>query len=185
MGTGSPVPLDNLEDRKAIKRVFPGLGSDDFTITSERDEDYNCIAWAASDTHHSFWWPDNDSYWPFWSKREETIPCFVNAFRWLGYRVCGNSRLETAFEKVALYTIGEVPKHMARQLRDGTWTSKCGGYEDITHFTLDAVECYGPYPPHGEYGSPLLYMKRFILISWGVIFLQFLTWKIDVLRGKL
>lgn len=55
---------------------------------------------------------------------------------------------------------------MARQLPDGTWTSKCGRNEDITHFTLDALESYGP--PHGaldEYGCPVLYMRRFVVIA--------------------
>jgi hypothetical protein len=138
---------------------------------------YNCIAWAAGDTER-WWWPSGDDYWPFWSSRVESISSFVKAFRWLGYRICKNSRLEFAFEKVALYTINKEPKHMARQLRDGTWTSKCGGLEDITHFTLDAVESYGPFP-YAEYGSPELYMKRFIPVSWIVRLLQALVRKFN------
>lgn len=67
---------------------------------------------------------------------------------------------------------------MARQLRDGTWTSKCGGAEDITHFTLDALESYGPHPK-GNYGTPVLYMKRFVVISWFVRFLQWIEWKVE------
>jgi len=65
---------------------------------------------------------------------------------------------------------------MARQLRDGTWTSKCGGNEDITHFTLDALECYGPSYPREEYGCPVLYMKRLIPISWLIRFIQRVAW---------
>jgi hypothetical protein len=174
-----------------LESLFPRLANAGYEKTSEQTGyppspgAYNCIAWAAGDTHHGFWWPDGDSYWPSWIIREETIPCFVRTFHWLGYRVCKNSRPEIGFQKVALYAIGQKPKHMARQLRDGTWTSKCGGLEDITHFTLDAVECHGPYPPHAEYGSPLLYMKRFVVASWVVTGLQFLAWKIDMLRGRL
>lgn len=92
--------------------------------------------------------------------------------------VCDNSRAEFAFEKVALYMLHDEPKHMARQLRDGTWTSKCGPAEDITHFTLDAVESYGPEPWRAEYGRPELYMKRFIPISWVVRLLQITVRKI-------
>ena len=99
----------------------------------------------------------------------------------LGYSVCDNSRLEFLFEKVALYAIDKVPKHMARQLRDGTWTSKCGPQEDITHLTLDALESYGS---PNAYGSPELYMKRFIPVSWIVRFLQTLIRKIDALRNR-
>lgn len=163
-----------------LETFFPKLAAAGYEKTSERTGQppnpraYNCIAWAANDTWR-WWWPDEDNYWPFWSKRDPTISCFVKTFRWLGYRVCDNSRFEFAFEKVALYAVGQEPKHMARQLRDGTWTSKCGGEEDITHFTLDAVECYG----RNGYGCPVLYMKRSLLVSWVVRSLQFLTWKFD------
>jgi hypothetical protein len=119
-------------------------------------------------------WPQADAEWPFWSPRLESRDAFVAAFGWLGYRVCDNSRIEFWFEKVALYERGNVPKHMARQLRDGTWTSKCGGSEDITHFTLDALESY-------DYGSPALYMRRLILISWITKCLQWLEWKIELM----
>ncbi len=72
---------------------------------------------------------------------------------------------------------------MARQLRDGTWTSKVGGEEDITHFTLDALESYGH--PFGEYGDPVLYMRRFIPISWAVRGVQYVHWKIEALKNLL
>ena len=67
---------------------------------------------------------------------------------------------------------------MARQLRDGRWTSKCGGAEDITHFTLDALESYGP-DPKGHYGCPVLFMKRFIPFSWVVRSIQWFEWQIE------
>ncbi len=146
---------------------------------------YNCIAWAASDTHHGFWWPGPDTHWPFRLEREENISCFVKAFRRLGYRECSNSRLEFGYEKVALYSIGDEPKHMARQLADGTWTSKLGGLEDIRHFTLDAVESFGPAPIYGEYGRPTLYMRRLLVVSWIVRTFQFAHWKIERLMGAI
>jgi hypothetical protein len=166
-----------------LESIFPKLTAAGYEKTSDATGyppmpgAYNCIAWAASDTQRGFWWPHEDAYWPFWSSRELSISSFVKAFHGLGYRICDNSRLEFGFEKVALYTINKVPKHMARQLRDGTWTSKCGGDEDITHYTLDALESYGPYP-NAEYGFPELYMRRFILVSWVVRFLRVLTWKL-------
>jgi len=173
-----------------LEIIFPKLVAAGYEKTSDetgyppRPGAYNCIAWAAADMQRGFWWPQGDSYWPFWIEREVTIPCFVRTFRWLGYRVCDNSRLEFAYEKIALYAIGQEPKHMARQLKDGTWTSKCGGAEDITHFTLDALESYGPiYGPNhrAAYGSPVLYMKRLTPISWIVRFIQFATWKVQSL----
>ncbi len=150
----------------------------DATNSPPNDGAYNCIAWAAHDVHH-WWWPHPDLDWPFWSKREDTIPAFIGAFKWLGYFRCDNSRVQFLFEKVALYADGDSPKHMARQLPDGTWTSKCGGAEDITHFTLDALESYGPGPLKGHYGCPVLFLRRFILISWLVRLLQWTEWRIE------
>jgi hypothetical protein len=167
-----------------LESVFPKLFAAGYEKTSEKTGHppkpgaYNCIAWAANDMKH-WWWPDKDSYWPF-KERQTTIPCFIKAFRLLGYRVCDNSRSEFAFEKVALYAINKIPKHMARQLKNGSWTSKCGGEEDITHFTLDAVESFGPY----AYGAPELYMRRLIFISWIVKLFQLLIGKTKELFGE-
>ena len=113
-------------------------------------------------------WPQPDSYWPFWSPRVLNRRAFIWAFLGFGYFKCENSRTERWFEKVALYELNGEPKHMARQLADGTWTSKCGGAEDITHFTLDALESYGPHPFKAEYGEAVVYMKRFIPVAWVV-----------------
>lgn len=161
------------------ERAFPKLAAAGYTKTSDEtppNGEYNCIAWAAADTSHGFWWPHPDGYWPFWLRRELTIECFVRAFRWLGYRKCGHSRREFAYEKVALYALGSVPTHMARQLRDGTWTSKLGHWEDIVHFTLDALESYGS----NAYGRPVLYMRRFILVAWIMRAIQWLQWKVEL-----
>ncbi len=167
-----------------LERAFDKLAAAGYDKTSNatdrppKEGAYNCIAWAATDTHH-WWWPHPDLDWPFWSERVETIPAFITAFRWLGYIRSDNSRLEPFFEKVALYADGDSPKHMARQLPDGTWTSKCGGNEDITHYTLDALESYGPLPLKGYYGCPILFMKRFILLSWIIRLLQSAEWMIE------
>jgi len=152
---------------------------------------YNCIAWAAEDIYN-WWWPSPWTYWPPWIKRrEETVLCFVKTFRWLGYRICKTSSREFGFDKIALYAIHKSyspqplpsalqelhdlwePTHMARQLPDGAWTSKCGPNEDITHYTLDALESYGPaYGSADSYGRDVLYMRRFCLVSWVVRGLQ-------------
>jgi hypothetical protein len=160
-----------------LELAFPKLYAAGYDKTSERTDipptpgAYNCIAWAAHDSWN-WWWPTGNDYWPFLANRANSIPCFIKAFRLLGYRVCADSRREFGFEKVVLYAINKVPKHMARQLRDGTWTSKCGGEEDITHYTLDALET------QNLYGSPELYMRRLIFVSWVIRFAQILIHKI-------
>jgi transposase len=165
-----------------LERTFPKLLAAGYDITSPDTSSlsttYNCIAWAAHDTRHGFWWPHEYGHWPLRLRREATVDCFIRAFRFLGYQKCNHSRPEFACEKVALYAIGGVPKHMARQLADGTWTSKLGDWEDITHYTLDALESYGPWPL-GEYGTPAIFMKRLIPVGWCVRATQFAVWKIE------
>jgi hypothetical protein len=48
------------------------------------------------------------------------------------------------------------PKHAARQLPNGNWTSKMGRFEDIQHFELSSIG--GPF-----YGEASVYMARKVL----------------------
>lgn len=186
-----------------VEAVFPKLAAAGYEKTSERTGlptepgSYNCIAWAANDAR-CWWWPVPDAYWPPWSKsREVTVECFVRTFRWLGYRPCKHSRRDPGFEKVVLYAIHRstapvtppsdlrqfgdwIPTHMSRQLKDGAWTSKIGGEEDISHFTLDGLERYGLYAPGvPHYGCPIVYMRRFVLVSWLVRIMQRILWRFE------
>lgn len=75
---------------------------------------------------------------------------------------------------------------MARQLPDGSWTSKCGGNEDIAHFTLDALESYGlAHGARDEYGCPVLYMRRFVVVTAIVRFGQLLQRIYKVISDKI
>jgi hypothetical protein len=86
--------------------------------------------------------------------RQETVESFLSAFATKGYHPCNSVELERNFEKVALYCKGDKPKHMARQLEDGTWTSKLGVRGiDIIHPTLEGVE-------GDEYGFVKTILKR-------------------------
>jgi hypothetical protein len=131
---------------------WPYLFSEGYDVTSIETWDYNCIAFAA-DVQTDWWWPDDngDGYWPI-KEREETIECFIAAFKFLGYEVCGDG-LETGYEKIAIYTLKNVPTHAAKQLPDGRWKSKLGPWEDIEHNTLKAVEEY-------IYGKAVVIMRR-------------------------
>jgi hypothetical protein len=131
--------------------LVPHLCGDDF---SEETKDYNCFAWAASDTD-ARWEPDplNFWYWPDGIERKYSLDAFYAAYRTIGYEICGDGSLEAGFEKIAIFTINGIPKHAARQLPNGNWTSKLGDFEDIQHCTLACLE--GPL-----YGMALIYMKR-------------------------
>jgi hypothetical protein len=155
MGTGSSLPLNPLLGliiRAQIGQIFPMINNE-FDVTSDQTEDYNCIAWAANDTEN-WWWPTNpDRYWPVNVPRTESVDSFVEAFESLGYTACDSDLLEAGFEKVAIYCISGIPKHMARQLSSGRWTSKLGPQWDICHHTLNGLS-------GTVYGNPMQILRR-------------------------
>lgn len=138
---------------------LPKLIAGTYVPTSPCTGKFNCIGWAAEDIT-SWWWPDSmgTGKWPSGVPREVTLNAFIQAFATLGYMLCQDAVLEVGFEKIAFYAIREPdgsfsPTHAAKQLPNGNWSSKLGVYEDIEHFTLDAVD--GP-----AYGTAVYYMKR-------------------------
>jgi hypothetical protein len=139
-----------------IEKTFPGLRGSGYKVTSPPDDLYNCIAWAAGDVN-SWWWPDepdqpDSAFWPPGVPRLETLDTFRQAFATLGYEICDDGRPEPGYEKIALFALGGLPKHAARQLPNGRWTSKLGPMEDIEH-ELGALT-------GSVYGSVAFLMKR-------------------------
>jgi hypothetical protein len=139
-----------------IEKAFPGLRGTAYQVTSPYDDKYNCIAWAAGDTTN-WWWPDavdnpDSAHWPPGVPRQETLEVFRDAFATLGYTVCDDDQLEAGYEKIALFALAGVPKHAARQLPNGRWTSKLGPMEDIEHALHDLTGMI--------YGEVVLIMKR-------------------------
>jgi hypothetical protein len=97
-------------------------------------------------------------YWPAGILREETLPAFIAAFETIGYEVCDNPSMETGFVKIAIYGDAQnVPRHVARQLANGEWTSKIGQYEDIQHRTLKALTGNPP-----AYGTVIQIMRKMV-----------------------
>ena len=154
-----------MRDCKLVLPMFPALAASGFDVvrdcTSDRTTRYNCIAWAAGKIDE-WWWPlDLAGYtWPKGSglryelPNQETLENFILAFKSLGYAECDNGKTEIGVEKVAIYTdhIGR-PRHAARSLSEGSWTSKLGNGEDITHATLDSIGCVA-------YGKATSFLKR-------------------------
>ncbi len=137
-----------------LEAALPHLAEDGYRITSPSTDDYNCVAWAAGE--NTDWWePDrfHQHYWPIRTRNRRVETC-AQAFATIGYTPCGlDDTVEAGYEKVAIYADGFIMTHMARQLPDGTWTSKCGKDEDITHHTLHALE-------DGDYGHVRLILKH-------------------------
>lgn len=137
--------------RHEVERYFPALIGSGWQPTSPRAPGYNCIAWAAGDSAR-WWWPSLGYFWPLGIIRDVSLDAFIAAFETLGYRVCGSTELEEGIEKVAIFAqVGE-PKHAARQLPDGSWTSKLGKNIDIAH-QLQSLEGQ-------EYGTVAVVLAR-------------------------
>jgi hypothetical protein len=138
-----------------LETTFPGLAGGAYSITSPRSRRYNCIAWAVG-VSGNWWWPGpnvEEEYWPATILHAETLDAFREMFISLGYVECQEEDFESGFEKIALFA-GETsdPRHAARQLPSGRWTSKLGLLGDIEH-ALHDVE-------GDEYGEVVLVMKR-------------------------
>lgn len=119
-------------DDFGLRAAFPQLAR--FDVTSPRDLTYNCAAWAAG--RNDIWmWPDRacTAHWPEGVPREETISAFVTAYATLGFAPCDSRDFEEGLLKIAVFERGGMPTHVARQLGDGSWTSKCGQSVDIVH----------------------------------------------------
>jgi len=131
---------------------FPQLGK--WIKSSERTDSYNCAAFAAGeDTQKWDPYPPGVHFWPSGLNRGYSVQHFVEAYRTIGYDSCADGMLDPYFEKIVLYTnnYGGV-EHVARQLSDGSWTSKMGDEEDIIHENPQALS--------GGYGHPTVYMQR-------------------------
>ncbi len=136
-----------------LENSFPGLRGTAHGESSPATPDYNCIAWAAED-QANWWWPDPLYFWPAAAPRVNELDSFIVAFRNLGYEVCDGAGFEAGFQKVAIYQgRNGVPSHMARQLHDGTWTSKLGSDVDIVHACPEDLE-------GTEYGTAVRFLRR-------------------------
>ena len=143
----------------SLELVFPNLQPNRYRVTSAPTIAYNCIAWAAHQDD-AWWWPDpyEKYYWPANVAREETLEAFAAAFGSIGFVACDGPELECGIEKVAIFAVGSMPTHAARQLPDGKWTSKLGQDVDIEHDELTAIA-------GSEYGTPVLYLRRVLTIQ--------------------
>ena len=147
-------PQSHGVSRATITAAFPRLKRHSLLLTSPPTPAYNCIGWAAEDPAR-FWWPDPQgfAYWPAGVSRTEEIPSFVAAFALLGYAPCADGSHERQYQKLAIFADQNgKPTHMARQLKNGQWTSKLGREEDIAH-SIYGLES-------GRYGNVVQYLKR-------------------------
>ncbi len=124
-----------------LEEDCPGLTNSPYDITSPRDPQYNCIAFAVGDLTQ-FWYDAgvNGYYWPPQTPSADTLDGWVKVFYDHGYRETEDAALEAEYEKVAIYATKGIPEHVARQKASGIWTSKMGIGHDIEHATLASLE---------------------------------------------
>lgn len=126
-----------------LERAYPNLTPDIYRVTSKKDKNHNCVAWAAERDTKRWWEPltEPGCYWPQGVPFSHDFQNYVKVFESLGYSQCGDSSLEEGFEKVALYRdVFGWFTHVCHQLEDGKWTSKLGPHEDVKHLTLESLE---------------------------------------------
>jgi hypothetical protein len=136
-----------------VNSPFPNLLASNHRITSRADPQYNCFAWAA---HYTDRWlqPHGFGYWPGAIPDSLTLNNLTAVYAKDGFERCASSEPELGYEKIAIYADRRgLPRHAARQLADGKWSSKLGEFEDIEHDTLEALES-------PEYGRPVRYLRR-------------------------
>jgi type VI secretion system secreted protein VgrG len=124
---------------------FPHLGSN-YEVLRPATTTYNCIAWSLDVT--------NDWIWPGSSLKSFDRLNAAHGFRRLPQL---DFKPQPGVEKVVLYakTVNGhlVATHQARQMPDGTWTSKLGKMAVIRHATPEALD--GP-----DYGRPVAVYAR-------------------------
>jgi len=157
VGQKARVPgiMRNLE----LEEDCAGLRQSPYTIRSQPDPSYNCIAFAVGDLAN--FWDDlglpegmrpNGYYWPPGVLGPGTLLGWVKVFEIHGYTETEDGSLESEYEKVAIYGSDIGAEHVARQKASGIWVSKMGKGVDIEH-TLEGLE--GEFP-----GKVIKIMKR-------------------------
>jgi hypothetical protein len=145
-----------VSDRDAVEVQLPRLSAGKYRITSSKTTAYNCFAWAAKDTTR-VWSPvmlGSGVYWPPGIPALPSLTGVVDAYTICGFEVCTLPDPEEGYEKIAIFATEEgEPRHAARQLPNGAWTSKLGDHVDIEHDELELVG--GAF-----YGEPSIYMRR-------------------------
>jgi hypothetical protein len=108
-----------------------------YQVTSEWDDNYNCIGFAITNGKLENWNHLQPNKWI--GQRTPSIHSLVRVCEARDFKRCGmDMSLEPGFEKIALYELRGMYTHAARQLPDGRWKSKLGEDEDIEH---DTPEC--------------------------------------------
>ena len=93
--------------------------------------------------------------WPGDLPQNDHAETYIRFFEQHGYQLADGPFVEPGFTKIAIYVEDDKFRHVARQLRNGQWSSKIGSKEDVIH-ELTALESHGPF----GYGAASIFMKK-------------------------
>jgi hypothetical protein len=149
-----PKSLQEMNERERAK-WFPNLRNDNFHKTSDEPNLYNCVAWVNGIQDYLVDLSIDEEGNPGIEGEYLYPDAYIKYFEGQGFALCNDPALEEGTEKIALYIhqVGTF-EHVARQLPNGHWTSKVGEYEDIEHYTLEALE------KPNYYGKASVFMQR-------------------------
>jgi hypothetical protein len=152
-----PLNADRFPDERGRlstpveRKAFPHLGRE-YEVLGPATKVYNCIAWAIGIT--------NKWVWPARPGKTATVADFDDLYGRYGYRrVKGlNFDLHPNYHKLVLYAKrgkngNWEPTHGARQLSDGSWSSKLGQLPLIRHLEPDDLD-------GNSYGVPIAVYVR-------------------------
>jgi hypothetical protein len=152
-----PKSLQEMGERGILK-YWPSLIPSTYHKTSDEFKDYNCVAWVTRIKTENIDFSQDDEGNPVIDPYFLTSYPYIEYFELHGFELCDSPDWEEGFEKIAIYEKDGKFKHVASQLGNKNWTSKIGEFEDIEHYSLEALEGH-PYK-NMSYGKISLFMKR-------------------------
>jgi hypothetical protein len=120
---------------------------------------YNCVGYAIGDPR---WWQPSGTQGEIWPpdlpQNDYRVGRYVELFQRHGFVLCDDEGPAVAigFEKLAIFGSNGEFEHVAIQSIDGTWISKLGDLEDISH----PNESDPLLPLVDFYGEVCHYLKR-------------------------
>ncbi|MFC4231251.1 hypothetical protein ACFOW1_05075 [Parasediminibacterium paludis] len=147
--TGEPSCIEEMTPLQ-ISKFWPNI-PEQHHLTSRPTKYYNCVSWALHKTNRwiDFYYTEDGNI-----DIDQSGEKYAKYFEAEGFVRCEDSSLVEGVEKIAIYEDARNDfTHVARQLENGNWTSKLGEYEDIEHYSLDALS--GNY-----YGKPKIFLAR-------------------------
>jgi hypothetical protein len=121
--------------------------------TSDPTPVYNCFGWAHNRCEDKWFEPHPENepyddpevipYWPPHIPRDYSLNSFLSLYKSIGYERCETEDTEKGYKKIALLLDkwGE-PIHATFQNEEGSWSSKLGKEEDVSHDLLEIITRY-------------------------------------------